>query len=51
MTVLLVIFFIIFFLGLDAWTHRVKKPKVVPDAFIHEWGISMADGGEKVEKK
>lgn len=54
MTVLLVLFTILVFIGIDALREYFKKAVAIPmipeDAFVHEWGLTMADGGEKVEE-
>ena len=50
MTVLLVLFFISIMIGIDALRqYRAKHVNDVSDIFVHEWGITMADGGQKIE--
>jgi hypothetical protein len=49
MTVLLVLLFISIFIVIDEIRqHRAKHVVTAPkDAFVHEWGLSLADGGER----
>ena len=53
MTVLFVVFTILFFLGID-WLNQkyfVKKNTVQEIYFNPSIGFSMADGGEKMQQK
>lgn len=55
MTVLLVLLFICIMISIDAIrqykTRHVTNVNIPDDAFVHSWGITMADGGEKISKE
>lgn len=51
MTVILVLLFICIFLGIDWLKNREHRIRVPADAFVHSWGLTMADGGTQIAPK
>ena len=49
MTIILLLFFIFIIFGINAIRNR--KYTIPNDVFIHEWGVSMVDGGELIKKE
>jgi len=53
MTVILVLLFISIMISIDAirqWKEKRAHLFVPQDIYVHEWGLTMAEGGQKIEK-